>query len=95
VAERNRLTWYAIDSGVPVVDASAVSPTIHQNHEYGNHPLGKKGVWDDGVSQRSIQYAGGWNHLRTIADEKKLLCPGGLRPNLRRRGERFNAALCG
>jgi len=89
VAWDNWLTWYAIDSGVPVVDASAVVLAIHQNHDYGYHPLGKQGVWNDELSQRNIQHAGGWNHLWTIADATELLRPGGLRPNLRSRWRAF------
>jgi len=73
VAWDNWLTWYALDSGVPVVDASAAVLAIHQNHDYGYHPLGMQGVWNDQIAQRNLRFASGWDHIRTIADATELL----------------------
>ncbi len=39
------LVWKARAEGAAVVDASEVVTVIHQNHDYGYHPAGAKGVW--------------------------------------------------
>jgi hypothetical protein len=77
----NWLIWFARDSGTPVVDASAMVRAIHQNHDYGYHPQGKLGVWNDEQARRNFQLAGGWGHLRNIADATEVLSLDGLRPN--------------
>ena len=80
----NWLVWRAITLGVAVTDASAVVRAIHQNHDYGYHPLGKQGVFNDEQSRRNFEYAGGWRHLRIIADATEVLTPEGIRPNKKR-----------
>jgi hypothetical protein len=77
----NWLVWKAISSGALVVDASASVLAIHQNHGYSYHPMGKVGVWTDEYAQRNLALAGGWKHLRTIADAKFRLTPDGIEPN--------------
>ena len=54
----NWLIWRATTLGVPVVDASAVVLAVHQNHDYGYHPQGKLGVWNDEQAQRNFQLGG-------------------------------------
>jgi hypothetical protein len=78
------LVWKALDLKHPVVDVSASVLAVHQNHDYGYHPLGKRGVWHDEESARNHQLAGGWQHLRTIADATQILYPARLRPNAKR-----------
>ncbi len=79
------LVWKARDSGQPVVDVSPVVIAVHQNHDYSYHPQGKEGVWHDAEAGRNHQLAGGWRHLRTIADATEVLrVGGGLRANSRR-----------
>jgi hypothetical protein len=80
----NWLVWRALTLGAPVTDASAVVRAIHQNHDYSYHPLGKQGVFNDEQSRRNFEYAGGWKHLRIIADATEVLTPSGTRPNRRR-----------
>jgi len=77
----NWLVWKALDSGYPVVDASAAVLAVHQNHDYGYHPQGKSGVFCGAEAERNCALAGGWRCLRTIADATEVLCAGELRPN--------------
>jgi hypothetical protein len=77
----NWLVWKALDSGKPVVDASRAVMAVHQNHDYSHHPQGKPGVWNGEEARRNAQLAGGWRHLRTIADATELLTPAELKPN--------------
>jgi hypothetical protein len=62
----NWLIWKALDSGIDVIDASAVVRAIHQNHGYASHPDGREGLWSDESSERNIALAGGDAHLRLI-----------------------------
>jgi hypothetical protein len=80
----NWLVWKALDSQHPVVDVSPVVMAVHQNHDYTCHPQGKLGVWQDEEAGRNHQLAGGWRHLRTIADATQALFAASLKPNSRR-----------
>lgn len=80
----NWLLWQAHHSKIAVVDASTCVVAVHQNHDYGYHPRGRVGVWFDEESSQNYRLAGGWAHLRTIADATEVVTPGGLRPNWRR-----------
>ncbi len=77
----NWLVWKALDSKRPVVDASRAVMAVHQNHDYSHHPQGKQGVWNGEEARRNAQLAGGWRHLRTIADATEVLTPEELKPN--------------
>ena len=77
----NWLVWKALDSGKPVIDASRTVLAVHQNHDYSHHPQGKQGVWYGEEAARNAQLAGGWRHLRTIADATEILTLEELRPN--------------
>jgi hypothetical protein len=77
----NWLVWKAQDTKFPVVDVSRAVIAVHQNHDYGYHPLGRAGVFHGVESGRNYQLAGGWKHLRTIADATEVLREKGLRPN--------------
>ncbi len=77
----NWLVWKALDSGKPVIDASRAVMAVHQNHDYGYHPQGKAGIWSGEEAGLNGQLAGGWRHLRTIADATEVLPPGKLKPN--------------
>ncbi len=75
------LVWKALDSGKPVIDASRAVLAVHQNHDYSHHPQGKQGVWYGEEAGRNGQLAGGWRHLRTIADATEVLTAEELKPN--------------
>ena len=51
----NWLLWYPLSIGVPVVDASGVVRAVHQNHDYGYHPEGEKGVWEGEEAQENYR----------------------------------------
>jgi hypothetical protein len=78
------LVWKAREEGAAVVDASEMVTAIHQNHDYGYHPAGAKGVWTDEQAKENYSLAGGRWHLRTIDDATHILGPSGERVNLRR-----------
>jgi hypothetical protein len=93
----NYTVWWARDKGTAVVDASPVVTAVHQNHDYAQHPQGRLGIWESEESQRNFELAGGWAHLRNIADATKLLKPGGVKPNprhYRRSLQRGAATIC-
>jgi hypothetical protein len=80
----NWLVWKAQEAGCAVVDASDAVIAAHQNHDYGYHPWGKQGVWNDEEAGNNYRLAGGWRHLRTIADASEVLLAEPLRANRRR-----------
>jgi hypothetical protein len=77
----NWLVWKALDSDHPVVDVSSAVMAVHQNHDYSYHPQGKSGVFCDAEAGRNCELAGGWKHLRTIADATEVLREDGLKAN--------------
>lgn len=77
----NWLVWKALDAGKPVIDASRAVMAVHQNHDYSYHPQGKAGVWSGEEAGLNGQLAGGWRHLRTIADATEVLPPERLKRN--------------
>jgi len=77
----NWLVWKALASNFPIVDASNAVLAVHQNHDYGYHPLGRQGVFCGAESARNYEFAGGWKHLRTIEDATEVLRRGELRPS--------------
>ena len=75
------MVWKALDLKKPVVNASKAIVAIHQNHDYRHHPQGKKGVWKGEEAAQNHKLAGGWRHLRTIADATRQLRGAELSPN--------------
>jgi hypothetical protein len=80
----NWLVWKALDSKRPVVDASRAVLAVHQNHDYSHHPQGKAGIWSGEEAGLNGKLAGGWRHLRTIADATEVLPPEKLKRNTMR-----------
>jgi hypothetical protein len=74
------LVWKARESGAAIVNVSDVVTTIHQNHDYGYHPQGITGVWQDQEALCNIRLAGGQRHLCTIEDAEYRLTPAGVCP---------------
>ena len=70
----NWLLWYPMSQGVPVVDASAAVVAVHQNHDYGYHPEGEKGVWEGEEAQENYRLHQG--KFRTLANATHLLSGG-------------------
>ncbi len=78
------LVWKAREQGAEVVDASEVVTAIHQNHGYGYHPQGARGVWSDEQAAENYRLAGGRWHLQTIDDATHILGVDGERANWKR-----------
>ena len=70
------LVWKAREQGAAVVDATQVAMCVHQNHGYGYHPDGARGVWADEQARRNFALAGGRRHLLTIDDATHVLTRG-------------------
>ncbi len=75
------LVWKARQERAAVVDVSNVVTAIHQNHNYGYHPEGAKGVWNDELARENYDLAGGRRHLLTIDDATHILGADGERSN--------------
>jgi hypothetical protein len=75
----NWLLWYPLSMGVLVVDVSRVVRAVHQNHDYGYHPEGEKGVWEGQEAQENYRL-----HERkfaTLASASHVLTSGGIKRN--------------
>lgn len=79
----NWLLWFARSSGAAVVDASSVVCAVHQNHDYGYHPDGEKGVWEGEEAQQNYQLLEGHRKFRTLENATHLLQTDGLHRNQR------------
>lgn len=91
----NWLAWRALASSHPVIDASKAVLAVHQNHDYSYHPQGKLGVFHGIEAARNYELAGGWRHLRTIADATEVLGRGGrLGPNRSRHWATAKRCAC-
>jgi hypothetical protein len=77
----NWLLWYPRSIDVPVIDASRVVMAVHQNHDYGYHPDGEKGVWEGEEAQQNYLLHQG--KYATLAEATYVLTPRGLRPNFK------------
>ena len=75
----NWLLWYPLSLGVPVVDASSVVRAVHQNHDYGYHPQGEKGVWEGEEAQENYRLH--YGKFATLGDATCVLTGRGLRRN--------------
>ena len=79
----NWLLWFARSAGAAVVDASSVVCAVHQNHDYGYHPDGEKGVWGGEEAQQNYQLLEGHRKFRTLENATHLLQTDGLYRNHR------------
>lgn len=75
------LVWHARQEGADIIDVSSQILAIHQNHDYGYHPQGASGVWNDEQARSNYENAGGKWHLHTIDDATHILDDRGERPN--------------
>ena len=66
---------------LPVIDASLVSPLLHQRHDYNHVPGGADQVWRGQETARNFQLYGGVEHAYTLLDVTHELTPNGeIRP---------------
>jgi hypothetical protein len=75
----NWLLWYPLSIGVPVVDASGVVRAVHQNHDYGYHPQGEKGVWEGEEAQENYRLH--YGKFATLTNATYLLTNRGMKRN--------------
>ena len=65
---------------LPVIDASLISPLLHQRHDYNHVPGGADQVWRGQEASRNFQLYGGIEHAYTLLDVTHELTPqGGIR----------------
>jgi hypothetical protein len=81
----NWLLWFALHSGARLVDATAVVRAVHQNHDYGYHPQGEKGVWEGEEAQENYKLLEAHRKYRTLDNASHLLEADGLHWNPRGR----------
>jgi len=62
---------------LPVIDASLISPLLHQNHDYNHVPGGADQVWRGEEAERNFQLYGGVRHAYTLLDVTHELTPAG------------------
>ncbi len=79
----NWLLWFARSSGAAVIDTSSMVCAIHQNHDYGYHPDGEKGVWEGEEAQQNYQLLEGHRKFRTLENATHILQADGLHRNHR------------
>ncbi len=79
----NWLLWFARASGAEVIDASAVVCAVHQNHDYGYHPEGEKGVWEGEEAQENYKLLEGHKKFRTLENATHVMTDSGMHPNYR------------
>ncbi|HUJ40903.1 MAG TPA: hypothetical protein VLW54_10175 [Candidatus Acidoferrales bacterium] len=84
VAWDNWLVWRALETHTPVVDATEAVFAIHQNHDYGYHPQGAIGVWQDELAMRNVELGGGYHWVGTIDDATHRLTSRGMERNWKR-----------
>ena len=53
---------------LPVIDASRISPLLHQNHDYNHVPGGAEQVWRGKEAERNFQLYGSVRHAYTLLD---------------------------
>jgi hypothetical protein len=75
------LVGRALGSGAAVVDVSEVVCAIHQNHDYGYHPQGFAGVWQDEEAQRNRELMLKDTRPATIEDARFRLTEKGVVAN--------------
>jgi hypothetical protein len=76
------LVWQARHLGASIIDVSAEVCAVHQNHDYGYHPEGKSGVWEDEEAKSNFDLAGQGKKMLMIEDADYRLTPNGVRKNI-------------
>jgi len=79
----NWLLWYPLSIGVPVTDASRVVVAVHQNHDYGYHPDGEKGVWHGPEAQHNYALLRAKGRHETLETASYVMHGRGFKRNYR------------
>jgi hypothetical protein len=72
----NWLLWRASSEGVPLIDATAYVPLIHQRHDY-SHAGGKTRVWEGEEARRAHELVGHWTRYYSVSHARYMLTPSG------------------
>lgn len=80
----NWLIWHARSMGRSVVDLSESVMAVHQNHDYGHHPQGHRGVWTGEEARKNDELGGGWWRHYTTQDATHRPRADSIRLNFRR-----------
>lgn len=75
----NWMIYRARDRKSAVVDATAATLVIHQNHAYGHVKQSTGPAWEGPEGDRNITLIGGDDRIYTLADATHRLTPGGVR----------------
>ena len=75
----NWLLWYPLSLKLPLIDASQEVLAVHQNHDYGYHPEGEKGVWHGEEAQENYRLHQG--KFATLGNATHVLRSGRLKRN--------------
>jgi len=72
----NWLLWDASNRGIPLIDATAFVPLIHQRHDY-SHGGGVSAIWSGPESRANQALLGHWSHWHAVAHAKWMLTSSG------------------
>ena len=75
------LVWKARESKVDVVDATSVSPVVHQNHDYSYLPKGSAGTSKDEQALKNYDLVGRGRQMCTMDFATHRLTSSGLQQN--------------
>lgn len=65
---------------IPVIDVTAVTTIVHQEHDYSHYKFEKR-PWNGQEAQQNLQLAGGYGRAYTIRDATHKLTSKGLKKN--------------
>jgi len=75
----NWLVYRARILRIPVIDATKAINAVHQNHDYGHHPMGRKGIWRGVEAKYNRELLGGRKHSFNLLDATYILTPDTLK----------------
>jgi hypothetical protein len=78
----NWLIWKARDLGGAVIDATAVTKVVHQNHNYAHIAGGQQTAYHGAEAQTNLELAGGRKHFYSIGEATYYLTPSGIRRSI-------------
>lgn len=70
---------------IPVIDATAATTVIHQNHDYAHVGGRRSQKWEGPEADANRRLIGGWERVFTLADATHLLTDSAIRPAWGRR----------
>ncbi len=74
----NWMVYNARLNHIPVINATNIITAVHQNHDYSNHPLGRKGIRSGVESQRNMELLGSIDRMMNVNDANNVLTSSGI-----------------